>query len=675
MDDGPVTTVLPKELRLGAPPSMPQARSYLFRQQSTLSTYDPEQQIQINVPRLQRSYLRKDSYLQFRLNGQYQPNLTSNNSNTSTNTGSRQYYPDLALDDAGAWGLFERIEIFDYLGSTVLETIDGLPQLMSLLLDMGPEFTDPDHAGQITSGLQQQYTATLQRDANIRQTITSTGDITFPLNLPATTLSFKVGTTAYTATIAADAAVADVIELVNNVNLGLAQTNSNVMATYSGTGKLQLVLPYGGGVTSTTLSLTTADATLKLAAGNAVAATNSNIVSQAGIGLPFYQGGMPVVTTGFITTSSTKEFSYQFSIALPSFLGFLSKKLVPLHNGFTIVLTLASKYKPFFIAPKQCPLITFAPSTTTTTTAIGTSSTTAAAVNIENTIEPQVGRSFNPNQAKTFLDPTTFWWQLSDVSLVCNILELGPIAESMILSTSQGQPLILHTKQMRYYRGNVTQAQSEFHLPLNLNVSSLTNILWFMRPSEVEDNLRYQSYAGRVKNYLQRWEFQYGSTVLPQSNGIQSMYMANPTTNTGGSFTGDFTNNGFTECITELLKARPTKPEKGRLSMYNLNNNAYPGIGAWSILACTPWKTIDPTGEASAALPKFACGLNLELAPGKVGDLISGLNTNGMNTSIRGYFHPSNLSSSSKFDSIIDSYAEYDAFINISPGIATTVSF
>ena len=71
---------------------------------------------------------------------------------------------------------------------------------------------------------------------------------------------------------------------------------------------------------------------------------------------------------------------------------------------------------------------------------------------------------------------------------------------------------------------------------------------------------------------------------------------------------------------------------------------------------------------------KFACGLNLELAPGK-DDLICGLNTNGMNTQIRGYFHPSYLVDTSKVASSINAYAEYDAFVNVSPGIATTISF
>ena len=44
-----VPTVLPKELRLDAPPTMPQARSYLFRQQSTLQSYGPGSTIQINI--------------------------------------------------------------------------------------------------------------------------------------------------------------------------------------------------------------------------------------------------------------------------------------------------------------------------------------------------------------------------------------------------------------------------------------------------------------------------------------------------------------------------------------------------------------------------------------------------------------------------------------------------
>ena len=72
---------------------------------------------------------------------------------------------------------------------------------------------------------------------------------------------------------------------------------------------------------------------------------------------------------------------------------------------------------------------------------------------------------------------------------------------------------------------------------------------------------------------------------------------------------------------------------------------------------------------------KFACGLNLELCSGKEGEIICGLNTNGMNTSIRGFFHPNYTDYMDPAGVRVDAFAEYDAFVNISPGIASTVSF
>ena len=65
--------VLPKELRLGAPATMPQSRSYMFKQQAALSNYAPRDTIQINLPRLQRSYLTKDSYLEFEVAFKWTP--------------------------------------------------------------------------------------------------------------------------------------------------------------------------------------------------------------------------------------------------------------------------------------------------------------------------------------------------------------------------------------------------------------------------------------------------------------------------------------------------------------------------------------------------------------------------------------------------------------------------
>ena len=67
---------------------------------------------------------------------------------------------------------------------------------------------------------------------------------------------------------------------------------------------------------------------------------------------------------------------------------------------------------------------------------------------------------------------------------------------------------------------------------------------------------------------------------------------------------------------------------------------------------------------------KFAAGIDLELVPGRSQNLICGMNTNGMNTSIYATFD-----GTATENATVDAWCEYDAFINISPGIASTVSF
>jgi hypothetical protein len=681
MDESEVMTVLPKELRLGAPPTMPQARSYLYRQQSTLSTYSSEQQIQINIPRLQRSYLRKDSYLQFRLNGQYQP-APMNDVN-----GEIQYVPDLFLDDAGAWSLFERIEVFDYLGSTVLESIDGLPQLMSLLIDMGSDFTDPDHEGAVSHGLSSSYVATNYASqsggyrtiatgsaiGNPGSVVAGTDDkFIFQMSSDAAPVTYTVPPTSWSGTTGIEDwrdTLQDFIDSQPALNgLKVFVNAANKFDFYHPTKTFTLTAPATNSITNKWGYGT------QIAAGASLASAPDTdiVVGNMGVGKSAHVGGTPLASFGVTTETSLKDFSVQFSIPLPSFMGFLSKKMVPLHNGFSIVLTLANKFKPMFIGVKQSPSLMFHKSDPSDTT----NTDQPVEVRAKNTREPFVAQT-NINRPTSYGLPTTFWWQVSDVSLVCQILELGPAAESMLLSTSQGQPLILHTKQMRYYRGGVSNTAAEFSLPLNLNVASLTNLMWFMRPDGTESSLNYPSVSNRIRNFLQRWEMQYGSTILPQSNGIQAMYMAAPDTpGISPTLTQDFRNAGFTECYSELVKSRPCNPSRGRLTYTNYASVGYVGIGNFSNSGLTPFRTSNVTdGTPRADAAKFACGLNLELASGKSGDLICGLNTNGMNTQIRGYFHPSFLVSNDKVASAIDAYAEYDAFINISPGIATTVSF
>lgn len=613
MSETEIATVLPKELRLGVPPKMPQARSYLFRQQSTISSYSPGGTIQINIPRLQRSYLTKDSTLRFSLTGTW-----------TTNASARSQF--LAFDTCGAWGLFEKMEVFDYLGSTVLESISGVPQLMSLLLDLGLDNILDKSNGNASYGLSKDYVSS-KTLVPIGGGVTAAGAFT-SLTTPSTT---------------------DIAPLTSDRTITVTQVAS---------GQGEVNPPTTGVVLDATPNSATTPA------------------------------------------SETRKFAYEFSIPLPSFLGFLSDKMIPLHNGFTIVLTLASQYKPFVSG------IDYSANGPYVTNASGGGPITVAVVG---DISGKVGTAQYTNSTSSTAPVGSLIWTVQDVYMQCQILELGPVAESMIMSSTQGQPLIVNTKAMRYYTGNVkggnwssglateSNGASDFTLNLNLNVASLTNILWFMRSGSYADKFEYNSCGHRTRNFLHRWYFQYGSTTLPQSNGIQTMALSLPTgyqvtSTTTGAWTSGKLNTYTaqqamcTESFIELMNARPKYLAASRFNGTNYSTDfkfnasldrSYTGssgtyatsamYGLFNLLG------VYASPRHPLGIGRFACGLNLELAPYKQGSIISGLNTNGMNTSIRGQFHPSYLN---MMDSVtIDAYAEYDAFINISPGIATTVSF
>lgn len=504
--------VLPKELRLSAPPTMPQCRSYLFKQQSVNSTYSPGSgTIQINIPRLQRSYLTKDSYLKFRLG------VSWKNDTVGDPTGP-------CFDLPGAFGLFDRIEVYDYLGSTLLESTSGHGQLIALLMD----------------------------------TQSSTDE-----------LQFHYGTTSGT-------------------KGGRVLKDSDIDSAI--TTQFTLAGPNTGGV----LKSTEDDGT----------------------------------TTRY----------FEFTIPLFSFLGLLSQKFAPLHNGYTIQLTM-----------------------NTGTLAFGFSTTTG---------------TLGAGDADGLID-----YQLSNIYLCCQVLELGPVAESMLLASTQGQPFVVPSKAYRNYIGNTAASESSYRLDMNLNVASLTNILWIMREYDYINEIQWKCLSARIRNFLSSWNFQYGSTLLPQTSGIQCFSPPGATIDLQEAATSGNTykTGGCNEAYCELMKARHN------LNASNFNSiiskrNFYIDTAA----VAADLQVDDATkGDTIMALTadnvyesgKFACGLDLELVSGRSNDLVCGMNTNGMNTSINLTFDPTSVADGKKVQARIDLWAEYDSFVNIAPGIATTVSF
>lgn len=504
--------ILPKELRLAAPPTMPRARSYLYKQQSTQSSYNMGETIQINLPRLQRSYLTKDSYLKFAVQ------LAGGGNGSTASTA-------VCFDTPGAFGLIDKIEVYDYLGSTLLESTSGHGQLMGLLMDLGSDMTDVSTHHNFTSG-------------------------TF----------------------------------VNRLTGGITTTTPN-----GATGNVEAdtgVAADGAGARWVTLS------------------------------------GAPLLLTG--TAATEVYYTREFAIPLLSFLGLLSTKYAPMHNGYTINITLNPAATAFGITSNL---------STDTTHALQATAAAASKITVAKVI---------------------------DVYYCCQILELGSEAEALLAASTGGQPLIVPTKAFRNYVGSFDGSSSAYRLDLNLNVASLTNILWMMRPTTLTNSAPSsaayaRTLSERIRNYLQTWYFQYGSSILPQSSGIQCR---SKNTNKQYGASGQY---DASEAYIELLKARhawnqPVHNQKLTIAEYTQDvptANAILNV-ATSTQAC-----------------RFAAGLDLELVSGRSNDMVCGMNTNGMNTSIYANFDSTKTPVPVK----VDAWCEYDAFINVMPGIATTVSF
>lgn len=628
--------VMPKELRLSAPPTMPQARSYMFKVQSTNSSYDSagSNSIQINIPRLQRSYLTKDSYLRFRMN------LSS-----AFTAGVKS--TDLLLDTPGAFGFFDKIEVYDYLGSTLLESTSGHGQLMATLLDMTSANDELGNHFNTTCGTSPGSIniADDTRPTTIRSFLTS--------STPAFALGAGGVTTAQTGTgidgVANSATVMTVGATAATSTLTATVTTLVPASPFSFSGVVWVKRTTGAG-TLTVTPLSGTPGIFPVAATNNVwypvtffttQSTNTpTIIITPGTPADVFVIDQMTLTTnnsaltssfignqtasqnGYVLSknaSAATTLKWEFGIPLFSFLGGLGQKFTPLHNGFTIVLTMNTADKAFGAG------------------------------------------SYDSSVLFDGTFPSAY--TLSNLNLCCQVLELGPQAESMLLSSAGGKPLIVPTKAFRNYVTQIPASSSTFKMDLNLNVASLTNLLWIMReesPTALSLAYRDSKYlSSRCRNYLQNWYFQYGSSILPQTSGIQASSPPGVT----------ITNGGHDEAYLELVKSR-----------HALNSDSFDSMidrTSYTIDTAISYGTGDPSLSQYNKNRRgtFAAGLDLELVSGRSQNLICGLNTNGMNTSIYGTFWNGSSQASGTKITRVDLWAEYDAFINISPGIATTVSF
>lgn len=494
--------ILPSELQFVAPSTVPQARSYMFRQQSENTDYTISrgEKIRINIPRLQRSYLMKDSYIRFRVN----VDIAAANATSL-----------LWLDRCGAYGLFERIEVYDYLGGTLLEQTNNIPALYTLLGDLQHSMTDFNGKMQSTQGYEGSNVQTNTSDAN----------------------AFEIRT------------------------------------------------------------------------------ANS---------------GMTIVSSG--QTSGNDLFTtVEFCLPVLSFLGTLSDKYIPLHNGFSV---------DFFL---------------------------------NNTNNAFVSRSTNSSDTPFTINQA---W-ITNFEYCCQVMELGEIAESMVMATN---PFVIHCKQYRHFSDSILGAgtQSTFRMDLNLNVVSLRNIRFQMRPALYND-LRFPTYGHRIRNFLQNWNLQYGSSYLPEISGITCRASQIPISKSG------YTNfptptlqssadwhkaSGFTQCYNELVKTvSASKQIPINWSEYRIDTAATTAddyMGDMTALVPCTVKGV----ENRSICGKFAAGIDTRLSHKNA---ISGIDTNGLLVCINGQFDRDRVNDMQQ--AILDVWAEYDAFINIIPGIATTTTF
>lgn len=344
------------------------------------------------------------------------------------------------------------------------------------------------------------------------------------------------------------------------------------------------------------------------------------------------------------TTAATNQFiTVEFTLPVFSFLGMLSEKYVPLHNGFSI---------DFFLNDPQYAFVS-------------------------RSVAPDTPGG---NTSATF---TQVW--ISNFEWCCQVMELGEVAESMVLATN---PFTIHTVQYRNFRDIVlgSGAQSNFRLDMNLNVVSLRNIRFMMRPYAYQA-LAYPTYGHRIRNFLQNWNFQYGSSYLPEIAGItcrsnvipasKNSYTTNFTSSAGAAYTSDwYKASGFNQAYMELAKTAdpgsqlPINWTEFRTDLgISPTNSDYAGP-LTGTNALIPFGNNQVVANAGSCCGKFAGGLDTKLSDKRV---VSGIDTNGLLVCINGQFDTSLVSSMQQ--AILDVWAEHDAFVQVIPGVATTVTF
>lgn len=551
---------LPSELRMAAPPTIPQARSYLFKQKSEYTQYAMGKgtKVRINIPRLQRTYLSKDSYIRFRINVEVKSPLS---------TGQNVPCAPLFLDRAGAVTLFDRIEVYDYLGGTLIEQVNNLPALATMIQDLSTPLDAFDTKLEATQGCSgTAFFTNLANNQNVNFTTSSCGQELFNWNW-------------------------------NN--------NNSIKSAFN---------------------------------------------------------------------------TFEFSIPIYSFLGLFSDKFVPLHNGFSV---------DFFLNSLDNGFISWYCCNSTKPEDLSSTSLDWNATDGTSTGGTYV-------LSNTIVDSVT----ITNFELCAQVLELGNDAENLVLASNGGGPLIIPSQFYRYFtdlvKGNgETDQASSVGMDLNLNVVSLRNIRFSFRPYQFQNNSHYPAYGHRIRNFLQDFNFQYGSSYLPELAGVNTRSSSIPVSSKGSVYpysffavgslsqltANDIKSDGYTQSYIELLKTGKSglyfKPSiNGSLNGSEFSVDVTTANGGFNdyltySLADKTYYRIPPLGkETTNWSGKFMAGLDLRLSAKEV---ISGIDTNGLLVRLNMNFDKDNLSY--MVNAVTDIYCEHDAFVQIIPGVATTATF
>lgn len=612
---------MPAELNLTAPPTIPQARSYISRQQSEFTEYDiyKGQRVRINLPRLQRSYLMKDSYIRFRMN----------------------------VDIATVAPTYSAVPITDLTVANNATVSDYL-------------FDKPANNAVVSGNLFWITTATnLPSNLStgtkyyIRDVTTGGGHTSFKISNTADGLPLSGICTSFSVQSANTSPVPPTFTELKQI---LAFDRAGAMGLFD---RIEVYDYLGGTLVEQTQNIPTLATLLHDIYDDIMDDSGKKeiqgmsgplvITPAGGLDIETLTAVSPVTpsTSGSFlwvndaTYSSSGYFiSYEFTLPVFSFLGLLSEKYVPLHNGFSV---------DFFLSNFQDAIVS----------RLDTHAAANGNINIKNA------------------------W-INNFEYVCHVMELGDVAESIVLAT---EPLVIHSKQYRYFKDQLLGKgqQSSFRFDLNLNVVSLRNILFDMRPMDYQNNYAYPSYGHRIRNFLENWNFQYGSSYLPEIAGISTRSSNLPVSKNSygpGRWKSSeaFKAIGASQSIEELAKVfNPNNVMNGIdvtsycIDTYWNGTATEADYKNWNMglftLAPVPFAFDSPTVIGSV-IGKFAAGLNTRLSNKTT---VSGIDTNGLQLSINGSFDRDNISN--MVDAILDVWCEHDAFIQIIPGVATTVTF